>query len=64
MGKYIEDENIRKQIDKLLEKIAKVECNLGADSTKAEFTKAKSRQEGYLEQIKVLDIEFYTVLCP
>jgi len=64
MGKYQEDEVIRKQIDRLLEKIAKVECNLGADSTKSEWTKAKSKQQDYLEKIKLLDEEFYIVLCP
>jgi hypothetical protein len=64
MGKYQEDEVIRKQIDKLLQKIAKVEANLGIDSSKQEWTKAKSKQQDYLEKIKLLDEEFYNVLVP
>ena len=64
MGKYQDNEETRTAIDKLLAKIAKVECNLGKDSSKQEYTKAKSKQNGYLEQIKVLDEDFYNVLEP
>jgi hypothetical protein len=34
----------RQRIDQLLEQIATIECQLGKDSTKQEFTKAKSKQ--------------------
>jgi|GEM_PF-4470551 len=64
MGKYQEDENIRKQIDKLLQKIAKAEAGLGIDSTKREMTTVKAKQSNYLLQIRDLDSEFYDVLEP
>ena len=64
MSKYHTDEETRIKVDNLLRKIAKVECNLGADSTKQEFTKAKSKQAEYLHKIKERDEEFYNVLEP
>jgi len=64
MGAYKNDEIVRKEIDKLLSKIASIEANLGIDSTKQQFTKAKSKQNDLIEKIKVLDIEFYDVINP
>lgn len=64
MSIYQNDPKIRSEIDRLLSKIAGVEANLGIDSTKQQFTKAKSKQNDLMEKIKVLDIEFYNVINP
>jgi hypothetical protein len=64
MGKYIDDESVRKQINKHLENIAGIECSLGTDSTRKEFTTAKYRQNKELEKIKLLDEEFYDKINP
>lgn len=62
MGKYKDDEIVRGKIDKLLMKIAVEEAKLGKGSSKREFTTCKARQMKCLEEIKLLDVEFYDVI--
>ena len=61
---YLKDENKRVKIDALLKKNAQLECTLGKDSTKQEFTTVKYKQNKLFTKIKELDVEFYNVICP
>ncbi len=54
----------RQKIDKLLEHNATLESNLGIDSTKRERKETKYKQYGIFNMIKMLDREFYKIICP
>lgn len=60
---YYKDEKIRKKIDKLLEKNAQIEANLGKSTPKKEYASAKVKQDRLFDQIKSLDSEFYKIIC-
>jgi hypothetical protein len=59
MGKYQTDKRTKNAIDKRLEKIAKLECGMGSDTTKKERQEVRSKQKPYWLEIKELDLEFY-----
>ena len=61
-GSYKTNKQIRLKIDALMEAMAKVECNLGIDSTYEERTKAKQKQLIFLSKIKELDEVKYDIL--
>ena len=61
---YLTDETKRNKIDALLKRNAQLECSLGKDSTKQEFTTVKYKQNKLFTKIKELDVEFYNVICP
>ena len=51
-------------IDKLLVKIAKVECNEGKDSTPKELNAARTKKQGYLLKIREVTQTFYDEIEP
>ncbi len=59
---YQTNEVKRIEIDNILRQIATLESNLGKDSTPHERLVCKAKQGVLLNQIKVLDSEFYKVL--
>ena len=61
-GSYNTNKQIRLKIDALMEAMAKIECNLGIDSTHEERAKAKQEQLIYLSKIKELDPIKYDIL--
>jgi|TARA_R110002012_G_scaffold288775_2_gene481588 archaellum component FlaC len=61
-GSYNTNKQIRLKIDALMEAMAKIECNLGIDSTYEERAKAKQEQLIYLSKIKELDPIKYDIL--
>lgn len=61
-GSYNTNKQIRLKIDALMEAMAKIECNLGIDSTYEERAKAKKEQLIYLSKIKELDPIKYDIL--
>ena len=54
--------NFHENYDALMEAMAKIECNLGIDSTHEERAKAKQEQLIYLSKIKELDPIKYDIL--
>ena len=56
---YYTEEDIREQIDVLLEKNAAIQCNLGTESTDAERKEADDKWRVIAAKIKILDIKFY-----
>ena len=61
-GSYNTNKQVRAKIDALMEAMAKIECNLGIDSTDKEREKAKQEQLILLSKIKELDELKYDVL--
>ena len=51
-GSYNTNKLVKAKIDSLMEAMAKVECNLGIDSTYEERKKANQEQLIYLSKIK------------
>lgn len=60
----MENQQLRTEIDSILQKMASIECNLGMDSTKEEIALAKQQKIKLLEQIKSIDKEFYNQIVP
>lgn len=56
---YDTDEQIRSEIDKLLQANASIQCNLGIESTKEERQEAKRKWMELAKKIKELDPKFY-----
>ncbi len=56
---YYTDPETRLKIDILLKENARIESNLGLDSTKKEFADAKVKQDRLFTAIKLLDLKFY-----
>ena len=56
---YHTEEDIREQIDVLLEENAAIQCNLGIESTDAERKEADDKWRVIAAKIKTLDIKFY-----
>lgn len=61
-GSYNTNKLVKAKIDSLMEAMAKVECNLGIDSTYEERKKANQEQLIYLSKIKELDPVKYDIL--
>jgi len=61
-GSYNTNKQVKAKIDSLMEAMAKIECNLGIDSTDDERAKAKQEQLIYLSKIKELDPVKYDIL--
>ena len=61
-GSYNTNKQIKAKIDALMKAMAKIECNLGIDSTDKEREKAKQEQLLLLSIIKELDEVKYDVL--
>ena len=61
-GSYNTNKQIKAKIDALMKAMAKIECNLGIDSTDKEREKAKQEQLLLLSKIKELDEVKYDVL--
>ena len=61
-GSYNTNKQIKAKIDALMKAMAKIECNLGIDSTDKERAKAKQEQLILLSKIKELDEVKYDVL--
>ena len=59
---YWTDMEIRDKIDELLRQNAKIECNLGTDSTPKQFGDAKLKQNRLFNKIKALDQKFYEII--
>ena len=55
---YFSNLEIRKEIDELLFQNAKVQCNLGIDSTKKEKNEGHRKAKEISKQIKLLDEAF------
>lgn len=51
-------------VDYHLIQIAKLECNLGVDSTEDDRKIAKRRQNNHLEAIRTIDESFYQAIKP
>lgn len=64
MGKYHENEGVRFEIDRLLQRNAKRQANLGMDSTYEERMMAVKLWKHDLEEIAKLDPEFVEILEP
>ena len=54
----------REKIDEILKQNATLESNLGIDSTPEERKQTKYKQFGLFNIIKILDREFYNIICP
>ncbi len=54
----------RERIDKLLEQSNNLQGNLGTDSTPEEKKQNKYKQYGLFNIIKMIDREFYKIICP
>ena len=61
-GSYNTNKQTKAKIDALMKAMAKIECNLGIDSTEEERKKAKQEQLILLSKIKELDELKYDVL--
>lgn len=61
-GSYNTNKQTKVKIDALMKAMAKIECNLGIDSTDKEREKAKQEQLILLSKIKELDELKYEVL--
>mgnify|MGYP003146839557 FL=1 len=61
-GSYNTNKQTKAKIDALMKAMAKIECNLGIDSTDKEREKAKQEQLILLSKIKELDELKYDVL--
>ena len=61
---YYTNPETRIKIDNLLKENARLESNLGKDSTKSEYGDTKVKQDRLFRQIKALDLEFYTIMVP
>ena len=61
-GSYNTNKQVRAKIDALMEAMAKIECNLGIDSTYEEREKASQEQLIFLSKIKELDPVKYDIL--
>ena len=61
-GSYNTNKQVRAKIDALMEAMAKIECNLGIDSTYEEREKASQEQLIFLSKIKELDSVKYDIL--
>ncbi len=59
---YYQNAEVRLKIDTLLHENAKLESNLGKDSTKSEYADTKVKQDRLFRQIKSLDLEFYKII--
>lgn len=59
---YYANPEVRIKIDDLLKENARIESNLGIDSTKKEFADAKVKQDRLFTAIKQLDLEFYKII--
>tara|TARA_R110000737_G_C14318214_1_gene439196 strand:+ start:90 stop:299 length:210 start_codon:yes stop_codon:yes gene_type:complete len=56
---YYTEEDIRQEIDVLLQENASIQCNLGLESTVAERKEANDKWKVIAAKIKTLDIKFY-----
>tara|TARA_R110000765_G_scaffold8382_1_gene27104 strand:+ start:297 stop:506 length:210 start_codon:yes stop_codon:yes gene_type:complete len=56
---YYTEEDIRQEIDVLLQENASIQCNLGLESTDAERKEADDKWKVIAAKIKTLDIKFY-----
>ena len=56
---YYQDEAVRKQIDELLQQNAKIQANLGIESTTEEREEAKRKWMELAKQIREIDPKFY-----
>ncbi len=56
---YYTNDEVRIKIDALLKENARLESNLGKDSTKKEFADTKVKQERLFTAVKLLDLKFY-----
>ena len=61
-GSYNTNKQVRAKIDALMKAMAKIECNLGIDSTDEEREKASQEQLIFLSKIKELDPVKYDIL--
>ena len=61
-GAYNTNKQVKAKIDALMEAMAKIECNLGIDSTDEEREKASQEQLIFLSKIKELDPVKYDIL--
>ena len=61
-GAYNTNKLVKAKIDALMESMAKIECNLGIDSTDEEREKANQEQLIFLSKIKELDPVKYDIL--
>ena len=61
-GSYNTNKQVKAKIDSLMKAMAKIECNLGIDSTDEEREKASQEQLIFLSKIKELDPVKYDIL--
>ena len=62
--KYQTNALVKEKIDKILQNNAKIQANLGADSTPEEREDAKLKCDELFKSIRELDYEFYMRIVP
>lgn len=61
---YYNDNNVRSQIDPLLEEMASLFANTGQDSTFKEIKEAYKKEWLLMDQIAKIDLEFSRMIRP
>lgn len=61
---YYSDNNVRSQIDPLLEEMASLFANTGQDSTLKEIKEAYKKEWLLMDQIAKIDLEFSRMIRP
>jgi hypothetical protein len=61
---YYNDNNVRSQIDPLLEEMASLFANTGQDSTLKEIKEAYKKEWLLMDQIAKIDLEFSRMIRP
>ncbi len=61
---YATSIEVKQLIDLYLFELAKIECNLGEDSTVLQLQEAKEAKHILMERIKAIDEEFYNSINP
>lgn len=61
---YYSDNNVRSQIDPLLEEMASLFANTGQDSTLREIKEAYKKEWLLMDQIAKIDLEFSRMIRP
>lgn len=61
---YATSIEVKQLIDLYLFELAKIECNMGEDSTELQVQEAKEAKHILMERIKAIDEEFYNSINP
>jgi hypothetical protein len=62
--KYQTNQAVKEKIDKILWENAKIQSNLGSDSTTEERAEAKAASNELLKKVREIDYEFYMRIIP